>query len=90
MVGRTRRGGPDEESAAKLYAWVANRSTAAGAALIGAGVVLLLSLRFWASPVARRITGADPAGLAAFLGVPLFFALAGGGIALFLWEPDRE
>lgn len=90
MVGRTRRGGSNEASAAGLYAWIANHSTLAGASLIGAGVVLLLSLRFWASPVARRITGADPAGFAAFLGIPLFFALAGGGIALFLWEPDRE
>lgn len=69
---------------------VRERSTATGAALVGVGVLLLLALRFSASPLARRITGQEPPGFVDFLGIPLFFVVVGVGIALFLWEPDRD
>lgn len=67
---------------------IRDRSTATGVGLIALGVLLLLSLRFWASPIARYITGREPAGFVAFLGIPVFFVVVGAGIALFLWEPD--
>lgn len=66
------------------------RSTATGVALIGLGVLLLLALRFWASPLARYTTGRDPPGLVAFLGVGVFLVVVGTGIALFLWEPGTD
>lgn len=69
---------------------IKERSTATGAVLIGLGVLLLLTLRFWASPIARRILGQEPPGLVDFLGIPLFFVVVGVGIALFLWEPTTE
>lgn len=68
-------------------AWIRDHSTPLGAAAIATGVVLLLVLRFLASPVARSIAGAAPAGLVEFLGIPLFFLLTAAGVALFLWEP---
>lgn len=69
---------------------IKRRSTAVGAILIGVGVLLLLSLRFWASPLARRIVGQDPPGFVDFIGIPVFFVVVGVGIALFLWEPTRN
>lgn len=73
-----------------LSTTVRERSTAVGAALIGLGVLLLLALRFWASPLARYTTGREPPGLVAFLGVGLFLVVVGTGITLFLWEPPPE
>lgn len=73
-----------------LYTRIVDRSTTSGIVLIALGVVLLLTLRFWASPLARSITGREPAGYVDFLGIPLFFVVVGAGIALFLWEPERE
>lgn len=69
---------------------IREQSTTIGVALIAAGVVLLLSLRFWASPLARRITGQEPPGFIEFVGIPVFFVVVGVGIALFLWEPAHE
>jgi ABC-type uncharacterized transport system permease subunit len=65
------------------------RSTLAGVLTMGLGVVLLLVLRFVASPISRAITGSEPAGFEAFLGIPVFFALTAIGLALFLWEPGE-
>lgn len=69
---------------------IKRRSTATGAILIGVGVMLLLALRFWASPLARRIVGQESPGFADFVGIPVFFVVVGVGIALFLWEPTPE
>lgn len=60
-----------------------------GVALLVGSVLALLLLRFWASPIARRITGQDPAGFVDFMGLPIFLALGTTGLLLFLWEPDR-
>lgn len=73
-----------------LEARIGEQSTATGAALIGVGVVLLLALRFVASPLARRILGQEPPGFTEFIGIPVFFIVVGVGIALFLWEPERD
>jgi hypothetical protein len=71
-----------------MHAWIRHNTKHLGVGLIGAGALLLLVLRFVASPVARRIAGAQPAGLIEFAGIPAFFLLAGAGMILFLWEPD--
>lgn len=70
--------------------WVRENSTATGVILIAAGVLLLLALRFFASPLARYITDSEPPGFLAFIGIPIFFLVVGVGIALFLWEPTPE
>lgn len=54
------------------------------------GLLLLLSLRLWTSPLTRSVTGRSGVGLLEFLLIPAFFALVGIGTLLFLWEPDRE
>ena len=64
------------------------RSTRTGAILIGVGVVLLIALRFWASPLSRRILGREPSGFFDFIAIPVFFVCVGAGIVLFLWEPE--
>lgn len=49
------------------------------------GVLLLLSLRLWASPVALAVTGRPRVGVVAFLGIPFFLLVVGAGIVIFLW-----
>lgn len=65
-----------------------NRRIGLGLAL--AGFFLLLSLRWWTSPIARRITGRQQIQVTEFLLIPVFFLLVGAGILLFLWEPERR
>lgn len=67
---------------------IRNHSTRYGALTVVAGVVLLVALRVWASPLGRRITDRSGNGLLEFLSIPLFFLVVAAGIALFLWEPD--
>ncbi len=68
---------------------VRNHSTKYGLLTVLAGLALLLGLRLWASPVARRITGRSENGLVEFLLIPVFLIVVAAGVALFLWEPDR-
>lgn len=71
----------------RLETRVLEQSTKSGALLIGLGILMLLSLRFFASPVATTIMNREAPGFVAFLGIPVFFVLTGLGVALFLWEP---
>jgi len=66
---------------------ITGQSTKIGVILIILGVLLLLSLRFWASPIARRIIGQNPPGFVDLMGIFVFFIVVGIGIFLFLWEP---
>lgn len=59
-----------------------------GIALIVAGVVLLLTLRLWASPVVGVVAGRESVSVVTFLGIPLFLLLVGSGIVLFVWGPE--
>ena len=52
------------------------------------GVLSLLTLRFWASPIASRVLGRDSVSVVAFLGIPFFLLLIGAGIVLFVWGPE--
>lgn len=65
-----------------------DRHMVIGVGLLALGVVLLVSLRFLASPVARRITSTEPPGAIDFIGIPVFLLIAGAGLFLFLWEPE--
>lgn len=69
---------------------VRNNSTKAGLLVVLGGLVLLLGLRLWASPIARRIVGQDTVGVVEFLLIPVFLLVVTAGILLFLWEPDAE
>lgn len=60
-----------------------------GLALTVLGVVLLLTLRWWTSPVLRRIMGREDIGAVAFLMIFVFFVPVAVGIALLLWEPEQ-
>lgn len=56
-----------------------------GVGLALAGLLLLLTLRVWASPIASTIMGRPRVGVVAFLGIPVFLLVVGAGIAVFLW-----
>ncbi|MFB6354089.1 MAG: hypothetical protein ABEJ92_08395 [Halobacteriales archaeon] len=58
-----------------------------GAGLVIVGLVLLVSLRWWTSPLVRRITGRGGDFFAEFLLIPVLLAFVGAGILLLLWEP---
>lgn len=60
-----------------------------GLVLTVLGVVLLLTLRWWTSPVLRRIMGREDIGAVAFLLIFVFFVPVAVGIALLLWEPEE-
>ena len=59
-----------------------------GVVVVVVGVVSLLALRFWASPVVSSLTGRESVSVVAFLGIPLFLLLVGSGIVLFVWGPE--
>ncbi len=74
----------------ELTTTIKERHMALGAGLLALGIILLVGLRFWASPVARRITGTEPPGAIDFIGIPVFLVVAGLGLFLFLWEPNHS
>jgi|GEM_PF-1769204 len=68
---------------------VRRRSTRYGILTAAAGLVLLVGLRVWASPIIRTATGRGSNGLLEFLLIPVFLGVVLVGVLLFLWEPDR-
>lgn len=65
------------------------RNRELGVVIILGGILLLLALRIWTSPLTREASGGGPPGLTEFLLIPAFLLVVGVGTALFLWEPDR-
>ncbi len=61
-----------------------------GLLTVAAGLALLIGLRLWASPLTMEITGRSRNGLVEFLLIPVFLAVVGLGVMLFLWEPDSN
>lgn len=59
-----------------------------GAIIAVVGLFLLLTLRLWASPVARTITGRESVNVVAFLGIPTLLVVFGIGVVLFLWSEE--
>lgn len=69
---------------------VQDNSTRYGIATVALGLVLLIGLRLWASPLTRRMTGRASNGLLEFLLIPVFLGVVLVGTLLFLWEPDAD
>jgi len=67
---------------------IRERNRELGVLTVLCGLVLLLSLRLWTSPIAMGITGRSGVGVFEFLLIPVFFVVVGIGILLFLWEPE--
>jgi len=65
---------------------VDNRRLGVGVAAIG--LILLLTLRLWASPLIVTITGRPRVSVVAFLAIPLFLLVIGAGIVIFLWGEE--
>lgn len=59
-----------------------------GVAVAAVGLVLLLTLRIWASPIAMIVTGRPRVSVVAFLGIPLFLLVIGAGVVIFLWGEE--
>ena len=59
-----------------------------GVAIAALGLVLLLTLRIWASPIAMIVTGRPRVSVVAFLAIPLFLLVIGAGVIVFLWGEE--
>lgn len=59
-----------------------------GVAVAAIGLVLLLTLRLWASPIIMIITDRPRVSAVAFLAIPLFLLVIGAGIVIFLWGEE--
>lgn len=59
-----------------------------GVAVAVIGLLLLLTLRLWASPVAMTVTGRPEVSVVSFLAIPLFLLVIGAGIVVFLWGDE--
>jgi hypothetical protein len=59
-----------------------------GVAVAVVGLLLLLTLRLWASPVAMTVTGRPRVSVVSFLAIPLFLLVIGAGIVVFLWGDE--
>jgi len=69
---------------------IRERNRKVGAVTVLAGLVLLIGLRLWTSPIVRGITGRGEVGVLEFLLIPAFFLVVAIGISLFLWEPEAN
>lgn len=67
---------------------IREKSTKYGVGAIVGGLVLLIGLRVWTSPVIRRVSGRSGITVFEFLLIPVFLGLVAIGVLLFLWEPD--
>lgn len=67
-----------------MRTFLKNRSRAIGGGAVVTGVVLLLVLRFWTSPIAIEGTGRTGISPWEFAGIPVLLALIAIGIALFV------
>lgn len=66
------------------------KSPILGIAVTVVGVLLLIGLRLWASPLALAITGREGVSVVTFLSMPLALLVVGIGIVLSIWGPDLE
>ena len=77
-------------SETSMRAVLKERSTAVGAGAVVTGVILLVGLRFWTSPIAIEGTGRTGISPVEFAGIPLLLALVAIGIMLFVWRPTED
>lgn len=59
-----------------------------GVAVAGIGLILLLTLRAWASPLALTITGRPGVSVVTFLAIPVVLLVVAAGIAIFVWGEE--
>lgn len=59
-----------------------------GVGIVVIGLVLLVTLRLWASPIALVITDRPGVSLVTFLVMPLLLVFVGAGIVIALWGDD--
>jgi hypothetical protein len=59
-----------------------------GVGIVVVGVVLLVTLRLWASPLALIITGRPGVSVVTFLLMPLLLLVVGAGIVIALWGDE--
>lgn len=59
-----------------------------GVGIAAVGVVLLLTLRLWASPIAITITGRAHSSTATFLAIPVVLLVVAAGIVIALWGEE--
>lgn len=69
---------------------IRERNRELGVLTVVSGLVLLIGLRLWTSPIVGGITGRSEIGVLEFLLIPAFFLIVGVGVSLFLWEPERS
>lgn len=69
---------------------IRERNRKLGVLTVVSGLVLLIGLRLWTSPIVGGITGRSEIGVLEFLLIPAFFLIVGVGVSLFLWEPERS
>lgn len=67
---------------------MSDRSMRLGLGVAVVGFFLLLTLRLWASPITRTITGREGVSVVSFLAIPLFLLVIGAGIVIFLWGDE--
>lgn len=68
---------------------IRERNRELGVLTVVSGLVLLIGLRFWTSPLVRGITGRSEISILEFLLIPAFLLIVVVGVSLFLWEPER-
>lgn len=59
-----------------------------GVGIVVVGFLLLLSLRFWASPLALLITDRAGVSVVTFLLLPVLLVFVGAGIVIALWGDE--
>lgn len=59
-----------------------------GVGVAAAGLLLLLTLRLWASPIVMTVTGRPRVNAVTFLAIPLFLLVIAAGIAIFVWGEE--
>lgn len=59
-----------------------------GVVVAAVGLILLLTLRLWASPVAMIVTDRPRVSVIAFLAIPFFLLVIGAGVVIFLWGEE--
>jgi len=67
---------------------IRERNRKVGAVTVLTGLVLLIGLRIWTSPLLRGATGREEVGVLEFLLIPAFFLVVAIGVSLFLWDPE--
>lgn len=67
---------------------IRERNRELGVISIAFGLISLILLRWWTSPLLRRIAGRTDISVFEFVLIPVFLVPVGIGVILLLWEPE--